>query len=198
MEVADREQVGLSCLKPCSRGGTLARGTVPGCGTLKGNPPVSALGAGLKVRGGKALLDRRRPQPAGGERSEPGPRLGSITSGAGKTLRIGTSPSRCSDASAHTCACRRARNCASSCVWLRFAQAKDTVFCRFCRGGVNWFGIPYPRPSTLSRTRPAGWRRSRRARPAHSRPPSPPPRASPPPRCRAPAPGSRRSPARNG
>jgi hypothetical protein len=62
VEIADREQVGLTLGKPCARGRTLAPGTMPVAAGVVGDPPAPAVGAGLGVaakRSGAAMFDGR-------------------------------------------------------------------------------------------------------------------------------------------
>eukprot|EP01137_Pigoraptor_chileana_P001305 Opistho-2@38753 len=62
VEVADREQIGLSRLEPRARGGALALGAVTVAAAVVGDAPMSAVFACLDMapkRRGPALLDRR-------------------------------------------------------------------------------------------------------------------------------------------
>lgn len=62
VEIADRQQVGLARCQPGARGGALAFGAMSVAAGVIGDPPVSAVVAGLDVtaqRGGAAVLDRR-------------------------------------------------------------------------------------------------------------------------------------------
>lgn len=62
VEVADRQQIGLTRGQPDPRGSALALGTMPVAAGVVGDPPVPAVVAGLDVtsqRSGAAILDRR-------------------------------------------------------------------------------------------------------------------------------------------